>query len=73
MVAILPGCSVLLVVVVDDETGWPASSDGSILRTRGNGENTGYDSSELIVGGIMSETGGELNDKRVGSKYASSE
>lgn len=59
-------------VVVDDDTGCIVSS-GFILRTRGSGENTGYDSSELIVGGIISETGGELNDKRVGSKYASSE
>lgn len=44
-----------------------------MFHTPGNGEKTENDSSELGPWGINSDAGGELNDNRVGSKYASSD
>lgn len=43
------------------------------MHTPGSGENTGNDSSELGPCGISSDAGGDPNDNRVGSKYASSD
>lgn len=70
-----PGCSVF-VVLVDVFGALIGTPAGTMFDCKLSfldwctGENTGYDSSEP---GCISDTGGELNDKRVGSKYASSE
>lgn len=42
-------------------------------RRTGGGENTGYDSSGLRARGFNSDEGGDSNDMRRGSRYASRE